>query len=112
MGWPPELDSCPHGRTVGFCTTCETKRKVSRAVDEDRKKRKKKPAQSKVFWATHTGVYIGGYSVIVAKDRRTARRILRRALRNEPGVDDEEIYTLEELNTSEEHVEMLFNGDY
>jgi hypothetical protein len=115
MGWPPEFESCPHGKTVGYCTTCELERKMSKAVDADRKKRKKeKPKQLKIFWATHTGVYLGGCSVIVAKDRRTARRLLKRALRDEPGIadGDEEIYTMKELDTLTAGVTMLDNGDY
>jgi hypothetical protein len=64
----------------------------------------------KVFCAQHAGHYLGGCSVIVAKDRRTARRILKREL--EAACQEIEIYGMWELDTTTEKVTTLFSGDY
>lgn len=66
----------------------------------------------KVFIAYHKGVWLGGCSVVIAKDRNTALQALKvRLQEQEINTDDYDI-DLTELNTSDEAVIIMFNGDY
>lgn len=65
----------------------------------------------KVYICTHDGVWITGYSVVVAKDRPQAKRVIKRKLQ-EVGLDPEQPFSLDEVNTSEPNAVVVFNGDY
>jgi hypothetical protein len=64
----------------------------------------------KVFTASHYGVYLGGCSVIVAKDEATARTLLSAELEHrklkQDGVE------LRVVDADVEQVIMLTDGDY
>lgn len=64
----------------------------------------------RIFCASHDGHYMGGYSVVVAKDRRTARRILLRELKAQ-GLNPK-VFDMHELDITKEGVDLLYDGEY
>jgi hypothetical protein len=64
----------------------------------------------KTFIAEHNGIYLGGYSVITAKDRNQARRLLKKLLK-EHSLSLNSI-TLEEVDITSPNAAMIWNGDY
>jgi hypothetical protein len=69
----------------------------------------------KVFIAEHDGIYLGGHSVVVAEDRKEARKILRPIIKDmffSYGKKASLSIKLEEVDTKTPNVVMVFNGDY
>ncbi len=67
----------------------------------------------KVFHCTFTGVYLGGYAVISARDRSQARRKLTTALRRAKLYKKQhEPPELIELPLDKPELVMLTDGDY
>lgn len=64
----------------------------------------------KVFIAEHDGHHLGGYSVIVANTKEEAMNMLKHELwQQKLRTDGIEI---EEVDTTQYSVNILFNGDY
>lgn len=63
-----------------------------------------------MFAASHSGHWLGGYSVIVAESREEAEKQLVAALQKE-GLDTDRL-NINELDLYTPSVHVLFNGDY
>ena len=70
----------------------------------------------KTFIAEHNGIFIGGYSVVVAIDRNQARRLLKPIIKEylkEYDRDDQKIsIKLTEINSTKPNAVLISNGDY
>ena len=55
---------------------------------------------------------VGVASVIVAKDRHQARRLLKKELTDHAVLDPDEPFTLQEMSLTEPSAEILRDGDY
>lgn len=64
----------------------------------------------KVFYAEHSGIWMGGFTVITAPDRENAEYQLVQLLRdNGLSVDG---YSLTEVDATKQGATMVWNGDY
>ena len=69
----------------------------------------------KTFLVEHNGLYLGGLSVVTAKDILTAKKILRPMVREEMkrlGMKGKITMDLTEINTKKANDFMVNNGDY
>lgn len=67
-------------------------------------------AKLKVFTAEHSGIWLGGCSVVVAKDEAAARALLSDAL-DEHGIILSPSDELTELDLTKASAHVLWNGD-
>lgn len=64
----------------------------------------------KVFYIEHSGMYLGGHSVVVAETEDEARILMmEKLIQEDHGI---EIFEIQELNVKEKGVTYLWNGDY
>jgi len=69
----------------------------------------------KTFLAEHDGRWFDGVSIVTAEDSKAARKILRPIIKAEMerlGKKASMSIKLKEVDTKNENVHMIFNGDY
>jgi hypothetical protein len=64
----------------------------------------------KTFIATHDGIFLPGYSVVIAKDEKSAKEMLIKLLK-EHLLKTKDI-TLEEIDITIPNAKMIWDGDY
>lgn len=65
----------------------------------------------RVYYVEHDGVWMAGYSVVVARDRGHAKRLLTKLLKdNDLEVDGH--LEITEVNIEEAGAHLVWNGDY
>ena len=65
----------------------------------------------RVWYVEHEGLYLGGYSSVVAKTERGARRMVRNHLAK-LGFRKSRGFELHEIDTSTKGCTLIWDGDY